>query len=463
MMLKRSSYNVEIKRLENGDILLFNSLTLAFGIMDIQTQEIYFNIENIKPDNIKLDNINLENINPQNTDLENTDEKIKNSIDIMKNNGFLIESTINEFDYIKVLEKTSRYNKGILKLTIAPTLNCNMACPYCYEGKLNKKMDEETINSMIRFVENYIIENRITAFATLWYGGEPLLEKDTIYNLSRRFIDLCKTNNISYTSNIVTNGVLLDYITAKTLKEECMVRSAQITIDGLREVHNKRRILIDGQDSFGKIISNIDDAKDVLDIIIRVNVDKTNVDQTEKLIEYFIDEKKWNEKVKFYFAPVNNLSETCNNKVTACFVPEEFGYIDGDLLRKIYIKGIFSTIEALYPKVLFFSCGAIASNEFVVDPDGFLYKCWNQVGIKEQSVGNLAHGEILNNENVKWLSLELPKKCETCNVLPICQGGCPLVRLKNNNASACGYKTISFKENLLITYEQHAKSNEKSA
>ena len=37
-------------------------------------------------------------------------------------------------------------------------------------------------------------------------------------------------------------------------------------------------------------------------------------------------------------------------------------------------------------------CGAISLNSFVIGPDGALYKCWNDIGYSERSIGNLEKG-----------------------------------------------------------------------
>ena len=49
-------------------------------------------------------------------------------------------------------------------------------------------------------------------------------------------------------------------------------------------------------------------------------------------------------------------------------------------------------------------CGAISLNSFVIGPDGALYKCWNDIGYSERSIGNLEKGIKLTNKFVEWLS-----------------------------------------------------------
>lgn len=441
MGLKKSFYNIELDKLENGDMLIFNSYSTSFGIMNNDTQEKYYNIENIDESSIE-------------------DNEIKKNIEIMKANGFLVDSNINEYGRIKVLGDINRYNTKRLQLTIAPTINCNMACPYCYEEKTNKRMNEETQKALVEFVKYHITENNIKSLSIVWYGGEPLLEKETIKNLSKEFIDICKEKEVNYTASIVTNGALLDLDTAKMLKEECNVTSAQITIDGLKEIHNQRRILKNGQDSFEIVTNNIDACKEVLRISIRVNVDKTNSQQVKGILDYFIDQRNWKDKVFYYFAPVDKQTDACNADINQCYSSKEFGKLDTEILKVLYSKGNMSVISALYPKMKTISCGAVTTSAYVVDPEGELYKCWDLVGMKKHSVGNIKNGIKLNEEYLNWLNLDLPQECKDCVMVPMCQGGCPHVRLRNGNKAVCHHSTVSFKENLKITYTEYTKNKE---
>lgn len=61
-MFKKSKYNIIIDELENGDILLFNSMSIAFGIMDSKTKKLYESIEELGKEEIEKlkGNINFE-------------------------------------------------------------------------------------------------------------------------------------------------------------------------------------------------------------------------------------------------------------------------------------------------------------------------------------------------------------------------------------------------------------------
>ena len=74
------------------------------------------------------------------------------------------------------------------------------------------------------------------------------------------------------------------------------------------------------------------------------------------------------------------------------------------------------------------------NNSFVIDPLGYLYKCWADVGIHERSVGNLVNG-ITNYDIFSRFMVGSDKfadaNCRKCTYLPICNGGCNLSRVRS--------------------------------
>lgn len=49
--------------------------------------------------------------------------------------GMLVDAELNEYESLQVNSRIARYSNRSLQLTIAPTLACNFACPYCFEKK----------------------------------------------------------------------------------------------------------------------------------------------------------------------------------------------------------------------------------------------------------------------------------------------------------------------------------------
>ncbi|WP_251862415.1 radical SAM protein [Clostridium sp. Marseille-Q2269] len=427
-MFKKSIYNILIKE-SHGKTLIFNTYSTALGVLNLDLKDLYNNIES---------------------------EYDKNNKDIifLKENGFIVDHNIDEFKRLCVEERVNRFDDSILNLTIAPTMSCNMICSYCYEAKSNQFMNNNVIHKLITFINKKIIKNNLKEINLVWYGGEPLLCIELLKKISCKIILLCNKYNIKYSSSIVTNGVLLDVNTAKILKHQCKINHVQITIDGLRIMHNKRRRLKNNEDSFNIIIKNINDINDILNIIIRVNIDKKNIMEMHKLIDYLIDYTNLGNKVKINFHPiVVKNTDFCNVEEKHCINAKEFDNIEATLINKLYNKGAIDSIYKLDPMHNSVFCTAVCNNSFVIDPEGFLYACWDFIGIKEKRIGSIFDDEIsINSERCKWLLLDIPQQCSTCNLVPMCKGGCPSARLYNNKP-CCDPRVMSLKEKLHISYD----------
>ncbi|MCL2593539.1 MAG: radical SAM protein [Defluviitaleaceae bacterium] len=441
-MLKKSNYNIEVETLSNGNKLIFNTITSLFSIMDVPSQNIYENIEKI--------NINT---------VENDEDK--RNISLMKKAGYIIDKNINELDCLNLMAKAQRFSNKTLSLTIATTMDCNMACPYCYENRVEKYMTEEIQEAVYKFSENYIKMNNCKNLGVTWYGGEPLMNKDAIYNLSEKFIKLCEELEISYAAGIVTNGALLDRETGERLKEY-KVSFAQITIDGMPEFHNKRRILRDGRDSFDIIVNNIESCKDLFNISVRINVDKENLSSLDELTNFFYNEKKWVNSPSFYLAPVRDDNDDYDVTKTTCFYGNEFSSIDMENLKKKSQYDRNSIKYAAYPRVRGNFCGGDSLSGFVVGPDGYLYKCWNEADHIDKNIGSVTNGLSFNGEHTKWLLIEPQDKCLECKFYPICRGGCPLKYFDKNDAE-CLHTIHNLTEKLKFAYEDYIASKEKVA
>ena len=68
---------------------------------------------------------------------------------------------------------------------------------------------------------------------------------------------LCKKYDKEYISHLTTNGYLLNLNTYNELVNEFNVRGIEITLDGDKNYHDKRRFLNNGKGTFEIIYSNI--------------------------------------------------------------------------------------------------------------------------------------------------------------------------------------------------------------
>jgi len=130
--MKYSSYNVEVNHDEY--ILLYNVLSQAL----IELEQIEYN------DFTRI--------------LNNPNEDVLN---FYYKNGFLVDDDYNEIDFICYQNKNVCSNRSNLSLTIAPTMDCNFACPYCFEKHYKGYMSKEIQNSILDFIEEICEQNPI--------------------------------------------------------------------------------------------------------------------------------------------------------------------------------------------------------------------------------------------------------------------------------------------------------------
>ena len=69
----------------------------------------------------------------------------------------------------------------VLHLILMPTEACNFRCTYCYEDFRYKRMDQEVIHGVKRYLSRRVAE--LDALTLSWFGGEPLLARDIVEDI----------------------------------------------------------------------------------------------------------------------------------------------------------------------------------------------------------------------------------------------------------------------------------------
>lgn len=401
--MKWSKYNLLFKS-EKYNYLLYNSLTNTFAEID---NAVYKELKKIQksPETFTFNNnpgLYLQLVNTKVLVSEKEEAELLNLAKIKR-------------DY-------SAFDDSYLELTIAPTLLCNFNCDYCYEEfrgpvHMNAKVENGIIDFMNRF-------DRLKFINITWFGGEPLLNFNRIITLTEKI----KKLGIPFKATMVTNGYLLDKRKVSLLKG-LKIKFIQVTIDGLEEIHNKRRPLSTGGKTFKKIISNVDNLLNNWkgQLGIRINIDHSNMGDYVKMHHYLSENFK-GKKINIY-PGITTYNEGFPDSSCQLNKKEEIDFII-NLHKK---HGISS--QSFFPKPAVNGCVATIKNGFVVGPEGEIYNCLHDVGIKEMKVGSIFKGEPWN---LKLLANYMvgtdpynDKECVDCFYLPVCDGGCANMRLKN--------------------------------
>jgi len=406
MTYKASRYNILHKA--NKKPVIFNSRTTACLVLD--DEEKHFKWLLAQSDKTVF-----------NTEWKNASEKLREEL---LAGGFVVDAEFDEYKFMRIQQQMHRYSKRAIGLTILPTLRCNLACKYCYEEERQGSLSKKARDQIVTYVKNVISEGAESLHIS-WYGGEPLLELNTIINLSKRFLALCRRHNVTYKAGITTNGTLLTPAIAHKLKN-LGVFKAQVTIDGPPDVHNKRRPFKGGRGSFDAITKHLEELSHIFRFGIRINVDKENLEQAKEVAD-LLSKYKLHKDTYVYYAPVHSDGKGCQDAERFCkdhvMTSREFAKIETDLFAHGEKKGI---IDWELPDNRPRACAAVCNNAFVVEPDGTLQKCFNLIGYKDEAVGSLDEGLVYNKKHIEWLTYEPfeTPKCKKCKIMPLCWGGC---------------------------------------
>lgn len=265
-----------------------------------------------------------------------------------------------------------------MHLWVNLTNRCNLRCSYCFQnetgyrtlGKLSRAM----VDRAIEFIESKPID-QITVL-----GGEACLED----NYLKKLMDFCLKRDVKM--GIITNGTIFRDWYAKYRK---VLVHVQVSLDGIREVHNATRSFPNGVGSYDLIVQNITKFKkaignvDVHTVIPLVNY-KNSVDNIEGFLRGLPEdisvgfevqhgsdcEKKLSLKAaKYFYRVVKALPSNLKKRVS---LPRGGQSLGSDV------------------------CPAGTSSLSLDVVSGTFYACHEQVGGKEGIVGSLLNSPMFD-------------------------------------------------------------------
>lgn len=393
MNYKKSRYNLSKKI--NNNLLIYNLVSNQVAVLNDEYREIFENCD-------KVDQL---------------DEHTYNILKQLYNIGFIVEQEKNEVAFVNSRRHSMLYYNTHEKcFVILPTTDCNARCYYCYQdGWQTITMTEEIADKAVDFIKRTVKENDKVMVA--WFGGEPLYN----YPIAKKINDALKTFfGDRYSSTMTTNGSLITRQLAKELKNDWNMAGIQITIDNLFEKYDIIKAFID-KTTFQDVINAIGYCLDNgLNIIARINLSKSNIQDFERIYEFL--EQKFGNNELFQIAVEFLKEEMTNGNITNYFSEKEYPSVLKTVLDIKYKYSSKTNINKFLCPQKDNTCLAQSNQHIVISPDGKLYKCQH---IHEQDcVGNLDDGIIFNDALAYFMNPNISKKCEKCLFLPCCHGGC---------------------------------------
>ena len=387
-------------------------------------------------------------------------------LDLLFSMEIIIPENENEFEEIMIQNNSLLDVNSHLDLTIQPTANCQLGCHYCAQEHSKNNMNNDVYARTLERVTSKLESKKFKNLSVTWYGGEPLNALSQLKKISTGIIELFKINNVEYDGSIITNGLSLKPNIFKDLYLNHNVLHYQITLDGTAEHHDKRRITKKGEHTFNIIFKNIIDIinldcyqeKVKEPILIRTNIDKTNLNSIKDLVDLFAENDAQG-KIQFSFAPIVDWGDKKYGTIDG-FTKRDFADIEIDLLLYAHQKG-FLIDTSLVPKREFMPCMVVAKDSEVFDAFGNVYPCYEftytpAYNEDKHKIGNLLDKNFIPNDLAttrNWYN-DIRKEdfanCNKCELLPVCGGGC--VKNWYNDETGCPSFKFNISDRLLIDY-----------
>ena len=324
------------------------------------------------------------------------------------------------------LDTLAEYHKGLRKdpqlrqLFFELTLKCNEHCFHCGSSCADNMPDGLELSKYKEILDEVKQNFGNKVFIALT-GGEPLLYKD--------FFELASyIHELGFPWGITSNGTLITEEAAIAMKETGM-KSISLSIDGVKETHDRYRGMKDAYDLGMRGIQHLID-RNCFNIMVTTVVNHENIKELDALFDIF-DKMDINEWRLTGLEPIGRAEKAVNMHLTA----------DDNRLMMGFIK---AKREAGYPVT--YSCTHFVGLEYEAEVRDWYFLCNAGVyvaGILENGDVTACldiprnektiQGNIFNNSFTEiWKERfgiyrtplsERNEKCKSCPEEKWCRGG----------------------------------------
>ena len=439
--MKLSAYDI-MTPISDGEYLLFNGL---YGAVDLVSSETAKALESGMMQQLP-----------------------EGDVRHLTDRGHLTNSPEEEAEDFKLLARIDKKirRETSISLTILPTYNCNFRCPYCYEKHrltngeewLRRTVSKETVDAIFAAACKERDKGMRISGCRL-FGGEPLLKENA--DIVRYICEKARESDIPLSA--ITNGYDLDFY-IPLLKEFRFTR-IQVTLDGVKEENDQRRIHKDGKGTYDVILKNVGLAlENGINVRLRINTGPRNI-ETAFALKHAFEERGFLDngsdgagvregrgRFEYYFK--------CTNYDP--YPGKPYGVTDREIYRMLLKRGVgpreamklegayaemLQRAESLIDKKNYLEPRASRCNAenrmYLIDPEGLIYTCWDFVAMKDLAVGQVdveSQTFALSLSALKWRArtVENMPGCTGCPYVFLCSGGCTSRAYSSGSTETCG-------------------------
>lgn len=346
-----------------------------------------------------------------------------------------------------------------IHLLYVPTMNCNMACKYCYLGENTEEIpSDKSYLETLKYAVEKLRAADVIPFNISLHGGEvTTLSKEDF----RSVIDFIDTYYKENAEIISSNGFRVGKPHIKTnlyniAKHIDTIRDYNVTISGSLDLpfsmHDKYRITKGGEGTLSRILENLKlfaslpNHKKVSSTLFHEHF--THLDEIMEDIEYLaentcLDMNDFNFMIGF-------VPETDCGKLLSAMSEEEMT----ELYRRMHErfdntsldKGVNSAWFAEFTTDYCTNCDICGDKFFLLEKNGDIYSCVRGQGNPDFYYGNIFNDsveEILQQGHERIYQAHskagITQECIDCEHLHLCKTGCPFVKTvyKSSKSYTC--------------------------
>lgn len=370
--------------------------------------------------------------------------------------------------------------KNISVLIKPSSSNCNIRCEYCfyYDESTNREVFDygfipiSTIDIFLKKIFDLVTES----VSFLFQGGEPMLIGIGFYKEFEKIVKKYNKNNVRVNYSIQTNGILLNQEWTEYFYDSNYL--VGISLDGIKNTHNKYRLGKNKSGTYEKVLDAIDLLKkNKVQFNILTVVTNEIAGNVEYIYKFYKDSDFYYMQFTPSIEPIKNLGQYqyLDTKHFGQFLDQLFNLWYEDIKNKNYysiryFENLIMILMGFTPE----SCDVQGKCDItlVMEADGSIYPCdfyaldtWRLGNVNDDPLEDI----ILSEKSKEFIvsSINIPDKCKVCEYLSICRNGCRRYRNKENLNIYCESYYYFFKRNYeklvelkdIILKEREVKEN----
>jgi len=312
-----------------------------------------------------------------------------------------------------------------MDLTLILTEDCNLRCRYCYQKHFRRNsMGPETGIKAVAAA----LEHDANHLALTFFGGEPLLESETLFEILKSARRMASDRGTTMTAKVPTNGLLLHEEIVDQAKRHGLFVS--LSFDGVRPAQDSGRVGPNGESSF-------DDVQRALKLLVRSRLPFAVYSVITPLnVAYLAESRRylWEMGARIIVVAIDYTSPWTAEALEA--LEEQYHRVAALYERWLREKAYFQ-LEPFDSRISQrtrsgdWSRCCPGVGQITVAPDGTLFGCTEYFYRRLQPLGNLE--TWLDPARVREMSKERcarPEECYDCGLQDRCNNMCACVNLR---------------------------------